>query len=102
MLGEIPLAQVALEGVGSERRAGRSLDQFAVDNREPLAWMCCRSQRSSGANSPRPICSSRSGHRGARGREQLRRYQRAERVGREIAPSAVIPVDVLQGAVAVG
>jgi len=37
----------------------------------------------------------------ARGLEQLRRDQRAERIGREIAPIAVVPMDVLKASLAI-
>ena len=93
---------MALEGGGAERGAGRLLHQIggreqralAVDmGAEPL-----ENRREFAAADPvgdvrqrLPQC-----------REKLRRDQRAQGVGREIAPGAVIPMNVLQAAVTVG
>ena len=72
-----------------------------MGSRLPCSWTCVRSQPRSGAKSPvaRP---GRIPRLGALGRgEELGGGHRPEGVGREVAPGAARPVDVLQAAEAV-
>ena len=69
-------------------------------SRAALPWPCTfsRSQAISGSRSPRASSASRSGIVAPRRRHQLRRGHGAQRVAREVAEGAVVPVDVLQAA----
>ena len=73
----------------------------AVDSNDPLAWIRSRKPAEQHTEFARRDPRHQIGNVAARRLEQLCRDQRAERVGREIPPGPVIPMDVLKTALAI-